>query len=584
MATEPSASLDLGATDTGSAPDLHCTLLGGFRVLVGTRTVADDDWRLLKARALVKLLALAPRHRLPREQAMDTLWPEADPAAARRNFNYALHVARHALNRAAGGGQQARNLLQLKDGVLTLAAPGRLAVDVDLFTSAIARARRTRDPDDYQVALALYPGDLLPDDRYEEWASAPRETLRELFLLALLELARRHEAAGADNAATEQLRRALQIAPAHEEAHTLLMRLYDRTGQRALALRQYAQLREALQHELAVEPDPETQRLYAAILAGQTRQSTPAQTPTQRAAHSSLPTPLTNFIGRNRELAAIERLVHGDTTPARLVTLTGAGGCGKTRLATAVAHRLLPAYPESLWLVELAPLNDPERIPAAVAWALGLREQPGVTPTDLIARSLRQRPALLILDNCEHLPLACAQLAAALLGACPGLRILATSRVALHVAGELVWRVPALGLPDPPLGALADASYLATLAQGDAVRLFLDRVTLRAPAFRLTTENAAAVASICRQLDGLPLALELAAGRLPTLSVEELAIRLDNALGVVAHGAYPAPTRQQTLRATLDWSYALLAPHEARVWQTPPRLSTRPSSRCWPDW
>jgi len=204
-------------------------------------------------------------------------------------------------------------------------------------------------------------------------------------------------------------------------------------------------------------------------------------------------------------------------------------------------------------------------VPHTVARALRLRDQPDTSPTDLIVQSLRRHPALLILDNCEHLAAPCARLAASLLGTCPGLRILATSRVALHVAGELVWRVPALDLPDPPHGMLLDPAQVAALAEGDAVRLFLDRAILRVPDFRLTTENAAAVAAICRRLDGLPLALELAAGRLPALSVGELAARLDNALGVVARADHPTPARQQTLRATLDWSYALLTPHEAAL-------------------
>ncbi len=551
--------------------NIHCALLGGFRVRVGPRAVADEDWRLLKARTLVKLLALAPGHRLPREQLMDTLWPEADGDAARRSFNYALHIARHALDRAASPARAARDrqapqgVLRLHDGVLALATPDTLTVDVDLFTAAIARARRTRDPDHYCSALAQYAGELLPDDRYEEWATGPRELLRESFLQALVALAQLQGAGGDHATAIETLRRVLAVAPAHEEAHTLLMRLYDSAGHRALALRQYAQLREALRRELSVEPDPETQRLHGAILAGHTRKAAQDDPRREASPHVVLPTPLTIFIGRERELAELDRLLREDTARARLVTLTGAGGCGKTRLALEAARRVLPHYPDTLWLVELATLDDPERVPALVARALGLREQPGVAPTDLLIQTLRRRSALLILDNCEHLPDPCARLAAALLGACPGLHILATSRVALHVAGELVWRVPALDLPDLSLATTFGAAQLSILAQADAVRLFLDRVALRAPGFRLTTENAAAVAAICRRLDGLPLALELAAGRLPTLTVEELAARLDDALGVLARGDYPTPTRQHTLRATLDWSHALLTPHEAAL-------------------
>jgi len=568
MATQAPDPQDTSAADTGSTPALRCFLLGGFRVLVGTRAVADDEWRLLKARALVKLLALAPGHRFPREQLMDTLWPEADAAAARRNFNYALHVARHALDRAAGADPEARSLLHLQDGVLILATPGGLTVDVERFTNAVAHARRTRDPADYRAALAHYVGELLPDDRYEEWASGPRETLREAFLLALLELARLHEADGDDNAATEPVQRALQIAPAHEEAHTLLMRLYDRTGQRARALRQYARLREALQQELAVEPDPETQRLYAAILAGQTRhagrneRSRPP--PEQEGSRAALPTPLDPFIGRERELAELLRLLHGAGAQARLVTLTGTGGSGKTRLAIETAHRLLPHFPDTLWLVELASLDDPARLPAVVARSLGLREQPGVTPTALLLAALRRRPTLLLLDNCEHLHEASAQLALALLSACPQLRIMATSREPLGLPGELVWRVPSLALPAMTPGA-NDA--LAAIGASDAVSFFARHAALRDPAFRLTAENAPAVVALCQRLDGLPLALELAAGRLPGLAPGDLTARLDNALTILTSDGEGRTSRQRTLRATLDWSHSLLTPAEAALFR-----------------
>lgn len=429
-------------TDPDTVP-VQIQLLGAFRVRVGERAVADEEWRLLKARALVKLLALTPNHRLSREQVTDALWPAADGAAARRSFDYALHVARQALDRPGGG---ARSMLQLREGQLTMATPETLTVDVERFTAAAARARRSREPADYHAALAHYAGELLPDDLYEEWSSAPREILRESFLQVLVELARLLLARGEQDDALAALHQVLAVAPAHEEAHTLLMRAYDGAGQRPLALRQYAQLRAALQRELAVEPDPQTQQLYGAILAGQTRLTNPSDPPRQEArsraemasAQTVLPTPLTSFVGRERELAVLVQIVHGDMARARLVTMTGSGGCGKTRLAIEAVRRLLPHYPDRLWFVELAALDDPARVPHTIARSLQLRDQPDTVPTDLIIQSLRRQPVLLILDNCEHLAAPCARLVAALLGACPGLRILATSRVALHVAGELI--------------------------------------------------------------------------------------------------------------------------------------------------
>jgi predicted ATPase/DNA-binding CsgD family transcriptional regulator len=267
----------------------------------------------------------------------------------------------------------------------------------------------------------------------------------------------------------------------------------------------------------------------------------------------NLPAPLTSFVGREPALAEALRLLDG----SRLLTLVGSGGIGKTRMAVRMSSDLVQAYADGVWLVELAPVADPFLVPLRVAAALGVHEQPGRPMTVTLAEHLAARHVLLILDNCEHLVTACAELGETLLRACPSLRILATSRQALGIEGETVLRVPSLSLPDASSPPDVDR-----LAQFEAIHLFVDRATASTPHFRLSEPNVAVVADICRQLDGVPLAIELAATRLKLLGPEQLAARLGDRFRLLVGGSRTAPTRHQTLRATLDWSYQLLSEPE----------------------
>ena len=289
------------------------------------------------------------------------------------------------------------------------------------------------------------------------------------------------------------------------------------------------------------------QRIYQLLIEGLPDSFPPLRS--LDATPNNLPTQTTTFIGRERELAsAVERL---ETT--RLLTLTGPGGSGKTRLALHLAADLLDRYPDGVWLVELAPVTDPAGVGPTIAAAARIGERPGSPTVDTISASLHSRQVLLVLDNCEHLIAACADLADALLRSCPRLTIVATSREGLNVPGEALMPVPSLRVPEgdrlPPLDELR--GY-------EAISLFVDRCSSYQPEFALTDENAADVVRICRRLDGVPLALELAAARVRVLSVAQVAKRLDDRFRLLTGGGRTVVARQQTLRALIDWSYDLL--------------------------
>jgi predicted ATPase len=266
-----------------------------------------------------------------------------------------------------------------------------------------------------------------------------------------------------------------------------------------------------------------------------------------------LPLQVNRFIGRERELAAVRELL----VTTRLLTLTGPGGSGKTRLALQVATDLLEEFAQGVWWVDLAALSDPLLVPPAVAAVLGIPERAGSTVMEALAAALRPKHLLLVLDNCEHLLPACVALIETLLQTCPQVRVLVTSREALTITGETLWLVLPLRVPDtyqtPPIEGLL--TY-------EAVQLFVERAKSLLPTFTLTPENASVVVQVCRRLDGMPLAIELAAARIRALSVEQIVARLDDAYRLLTGGSRSALPRQQTLRAAMDWSHDLLSAQE----------------------
>jgi predicted ATPase/class 3 adenylate cyclase len=450
---------------TSKGDEVLCVgLLGTFSIGVGDNVIADDAWRLRKAKTLVKLLALAPEHRLHVDQAIELLWAGRDPDSARNNLHQAIFAARRALDSI---GLEGSRYLELREELILLSPEDPVRIDAVAFEELAAAAREQGEPGAYHSALEGFDAELLPADRYEDWSRERRDSLEELRLAMEAELA-----------------------------------------------------------ELEGRDEPE-----AAAGRG-----------------PKLPSQLTSFIGRERELAEAAALLRD----ARLLTLTGAGGCGKTRLALQVAGQQAEDFSDGVWPVELAALGEPELVGPAVAQALDTRLASDRAPEIALAGHIGNRRQLLLLDNCEHLVEPIAHLAEALLSRCPHLTVLATSREPLRVPGEVTWRVPSLSLPKLVAGAPA----------AESVRLFAARAAQAAPGFELGADNADDVASLCHRLDGMPLAIELAAAQAAVLTPAQIVERLDDSLDLLSAGARTAMTRQQTLRATLAWSFELLEASE----------------------
>ncbi len=308
-------------------------------------------------------------------------------------------------------------------------------------------------------------------------------------------------------------------------------------------------LRDLGEHRLKDLSRP--QRLFQILVADLPSAFPPLQS--LDALPNNLPVQLTSFVGREREKAEVERLL----STTRLLTLTGPGGAGKTRLALQVAAEVLEEFGDGVWLVELASLSDPMLVPQTLASTLSVREQSDRPMMATLTESLQLKHMILVLDSCEHMIQACADLADVLLRTCPNLRILATSREGLGIGGELAYRVPSLRVPD-----LRDLPPLERLVENEAIRLFVERASLALPTFRVTDQNVYAVAEVCSRLDGIPLAIELAAARVKALSVERIAARLDDRFRLLTGGSRAALPRHQTLKGVMDWSYDLLSEKE----------------------
>ena len=521
---------------------MRIRLLGTFAVDVGGRDVAAHSWRLRKSRTLVKVLALAPEQRMHRDRLIELLWPDRGAPAAANNLHQALHVARREL----ADPRHDDGVLMIREGLVLLHAEGAVQTDVRRFRLLAAQAWATRTFDDLGAAIDAYTGELLPEDRFEEWTSGPRDDLRQAYCDLLVAHAVGSARVGSVGAAFESLRHAVEADPLHEAAVREYMRLLAEQGRRSEALALYERLRHDLAETFGGDPDPESRRLYRDLLTGSVDTGEAPRRPSVR---SNVQPPLTTFVGREHQVADVRR----ELSRARLVTLTGPGGVGKTRLAEEAVRGLVDEYRDGVWVVDLVPITARERLPDAVAEAMGLDPAAGSDPLRTLGARLATRHVLVLLDNCEHLVDGCAGLVRRLLRECPDLRVLTTSREPLHLPGEVTMRVPSLGVP-------MRTEPLAAAYGHESVRLLVDRACDVRPDFRLDESNLTAVVDICRRLDGVPLAIELAAARLAHLEPAEIAERLGNALTVLGSG--DRMTRNATLRATLDWSHDLLTGNE----------------------
>ena len=535
---------------------LQIRLLGEFRVEVNGQPVNVRR----KARHLIAVLALQPQHQMHREQLVELLWPGQEAEWAINNLHKTIHAARRALEPGVSAGG-ASGFITSREQRIILSAPGQLRIDVEEFERLAAAALKSSGSIEAgEAALALYGGQLLPEEPYEDWIIERRRELLSLQHKLLARLAALYEESGQVDKSIALYQQLAACDKLNEETHRQLMRLYALTGNRRQAFRQYESCREALHNEMGIMPEVETIKLYERIAAGEIQKSfaaraetRPPEAQSRGAAGTNLRHPLTSFIGRVEEINEISaQLIN-----RRFVTLTGTGGIGKTRLALEVASRVRDKFEDGVWLVELASLKDPMLVERSVAAVLGVREEPGALLLQTLLHFLQTRRILLVVDNCEHVVEAVAALAVELLEASSGVSILATSREPIGVPGEMVWRVATLALPDPSVRPSA-----ARLARCEAAQLFLERAKLSDPGWQLTDEGAADVAQLCCRLEGIPLALELAAAHIKALTVRQILSMLDDNFHLLANTERTIAPRHRTIRAAIDWSYELLSTDE----------------------
>ena len=529
-------------------PVLHLQLLGVFRLVHGHVPVTSIN--TLRLQSLLAYLVLHRTARESRQQLAFLFWPNSSESQARTNLRNLFHLLRQALPNP--------DLFLFLDGqTVQWRSDAPFTADVIQFETAAAQLSSAQS---LQAAIDLYHGDLLTGC-YADWILPERERLRQIFVETLDQLIVLFEHQGDFHSAISYSERLLRYDPLREDTYRQLMRLHILSGDHASAVRVFQTCVAVMKRELGIDVSALTLEAYKRLMKTESPSVSVAEFTPKLRSHN-LPVHLTNFIGRKREIADLKQLLmpvsHSDGRAAdgekRLITLTGAGGCGKTRLAIEVAKELLDAFTDGVWLVELTPIADPTLVPMAVATTLDVHEMAGRSLTAVLIDYLWSKQLLLILDNCEHLLSASAQLVTELLQACPNLRILATSVERLKVAGETVWQVPTLSVPRMERPASTEE-----LNQSEAVQLFIDRAVSALPTFTFGSQQAAMVVKICQHLDGIALAIELAAARIKMLTIEQIVERLDDRFRLLIDGGRITVTKHQTLRAAMDWSHQLLS-------------------------
>lgn len=547
----------------------------GIRVgVLGPLEVRDAGGQALpvsgaRLRSLLIRLAVSEGRAVPVDRLAEDLWPGDGPADAANAIQALVSRLRSAAGRdVVSHGPAGYRLAVASDSIdagafETLVAAGR---------ASLASGDHARAGQEFRQALALWRGPALADVADAAFASGTIARLSELRLAATEDRIEADLALGRGAELVADLEQLAAEHPLRERLRGQLMRALYAAGRQADALGVFDDTRRRLAADLGVDPSPALSAIHLAILRGELPDS-PAPGPTAAAAaalpaparRGNLPAQLTSFVGREGELESAAKLL----AQARLVTLTGPGGAGKTRLSVEVGVRIADSVPDGVWFVPLSPVRDSSDVPQAVLTAIGANEGgwlgavqaaqlAALEPLERLAEVVASRSLLLVLDNCEHVLDAVARLAGRVLANAPGVRILATSREPIGLTGETLCPVPSLPLPPEE----ADASQAAT---SPAVRLFADRAAAVRPGFGINAETVAQVARICRALDGIPLAIELAAARLRTLTLAQVAGRLDDRFALLSVGTRGALPRHQTLRAIVDWSWDLLGDDERQV-------------------
>ncbi len=542
--------------ESGHNPSLAIHLLGGWDVKVSgkspsSRLSRKEQWLLAK-------LALQCDYESSRDTLAVSLWPDSTESQAKFYLRKCLSNLRHSL------GPEAHRIVSPTHRTVRLDMSGCYC-DVLAFDAVIARAVVSETPEHlFKEAAELYRGPFVPEC-LDDWASSERTRCEQAYLNALDRLAELSLARGEPATAIRWLRRLVVADPYRESAVCTLLNSLAKSGDRAALQQAYQELRTRLRNELSTAPAAETDALYRELMLREAKPSRPLSSLASSAEASlrHLPVPLSGLIGREQESEEIA----GWLRNCRLVTLLGPGGVGKTRLSIAVADAVLPRFAHGVWFVDLSPLTEPSLVPELLSRAFGLQEESDLPAVVRLTRALASRSLLIVLDNCEHVVDTCASITHQLLGSCAEVRILATSRQVLGLTGEQVYSVPSLSLPPEVTGLFGSGAEVAekdcrSLLEYEAVRLFVERAKQCTSSFVLTRANAGVVVEICRRLDGFPLAIEMAAARVRSLSVSEINDRLADRFQLLKSGSRAALPRQQTLRAALDWGYELLTAEE----------------------
>lgn len=523
--------------------------------LLGTPKLELDDAPITvdrrKALALLAYLAINIG-KYTRESLSALLWPDYDQSKAFTNLRHTLWEIQQGIGE--GWIIADRGSIQLVDENIWL--------DVHQFKSLLAQSRAQSDLSlrisILYDAVKLYRNHFLTGFSlkdawsFNEWAFAESEELRRQLADVLTMLSEDHCTLGQSDKAIPYARRLVALDPLNESAHRQLMEVYLQAGQHSAALKQYQTCEQLLRKELNLDPQPETRALYKQIRKREIKPIPVKEQIEPITPKHNLPVQLSSFIGRDKEQDEITNLIAKN----RLVTLAGAGGIGKTRLSLQVGQKLLNNFPNGVWFIPLDSLSDSTLLPQTFASVFGIRESPDRPIIERLADFLREKTTLLILDNCEHLLEACIKLITTLLRNCPNVKILTTSREVLGISGEATYYIPSLSIPE------REKSSIERLTQYEAIQLFTERAALALSSFILTKENAETLVDICHRLDGIPLAIELAAARVNILQVAEILSQLQNSFALLSTDNRMDLSRHQTLQASLDWSWGLLSEAE----------------------